>query len=73
MCFRPAEAELNDHNICPECGTENAPGATQCSKCGAKLSKVQIEDKATGSNVAPPPPLPGMMPEIPKPKAPDAK
>ena len=75
MCFRPAEASLNDHNICDACGTENPPGETICSNCGGKLVKKEILDAPTGTNVAAPPPVPGMsaMPEIPKPAAPRAR
>ena len=60
MCFRPAEASLNDHNICEACGAENAPGETLCANCGEQLIKKTILDAPTKTNVAAPPPIPEM-------------
>lgn len=74
MCFRPAEASLNDHNICDACGIENPPGEEICSNCGAKLVKKTIGGtKPSGTAGGPPaapsipsaPPIPG-PPKAPK-------
>lgn len=60
MCFRPAEASLNDHNICEACDTENEPGEDVCISCGGQLQKKVILDAPTGTDVAAPSPIPGI-------------
>src|SRR5712691_7905869 len=34
--------------ICPQCQTENLPGAVQCSHCSSVLSSVDVEDTLVG-------------------------
>jgi len=47
--------------ICPECRTENRPGARFCAQCGAALpaeAAVRTPSPAEPAFAAPPPPLP---------------
>ena len=65
MCFRPPESEMNDHNICDECGVENPPGEDICRNCGAKLvrkTSLTAPRPASASAVPSAPPVPGAPP-----------
>ncbi len=67
MCFRPAEASMNDHNICDACGVENPPGEEVCSNCGAALiKKTTIAKPATSTGMPPAAPSVKMPPKAPK-------
>ena len=71
MCFRPPTAQKRE-NKCPECGTVNEPTATECVKCGAKLTQQGPPPPGQSGGVKMPPP-PGQSPGAPKPpKAPPA-
>ena len=66
MCFRPAEASMNDHNICDECGTENPPGEEGCSQCGARLvKKTTLAAPRAAAGAPPAAPKVGMPPKAP--------
>lgn len=78
MCFRPAVVK----NICPQCGADNFPGATECFECGAELdgghepgSDAPVTHlnpgaaPAPGAPAAPAAPKPPATPGAPKPPA----
>ena len=65
MCFRPIIV-AKKKNICPECKKVNAPEATVCAFCGAKLELPPPPGRPGG---APPRPPAGPPPKPPTPPA----
>lgn len=56
--------------ICPECGTDNRPGARFCARCGAPLPAESADwtpPPAAPAYAAPPPPMPTPVPAGPIP------
>jgi hypothetical protein len=70
MCFRPAGAARALQ--CPECGTFNRPGNTECQKCGMDFKPLLAELEAQDSAAMKAPSAPGNAPQAPgnAPKAP---
>ena len=57
MCFRPAEMSMK---VCPECGANNKPIATECASCGAPLAQMKVDfdaDQASLDAFATMPPM----------------
>ena len=74
MCFRPAEAEANELNLCPECGISNPPGVTECLKCGAPIAQVNTAKPIASPAGTPAAPAAPNVPSAPAvPKAPAAQ
>lgn len=75
MCFRPAEMSMK---VCPKCGANNKPIATECAQCGEPLAQMKVDFDADQANLdamnsfASPaaPQTPSMPPTPPVPGAP---
>jgi DNA-directed RNA polymerase subunit RPC12/RpoP len=65
MCFRPAGAAKAIK--CPDCGTFNKPGNSECQKCGRDFSDLMTEAPAVTAPGAPgnAPAAPGNAPVAP--------
>lgn len=76
MCFRPAEADINEGFNCPECGADNPPGGKVCIKCGADMARkpVSAPGKPGAAGAIPAPPGTPAVPKVPPvPPAPPIK
>lgn len=72
MCFRPAEMSMK---VCPKCGANNKPIATECAQCGEPLEQMRVDfdaDQASldAMNTFMPPSAPGAPAAPPAPGAP---